>query len=482
MLGEPKRHDTGEVFHYFNVEELIPEDHLLRRIDAVLDLSWVREELAGCYAAGGRPSWDPEVIVRMMLLGYLYGLSEARLVDEVRMHMGYRWFCLLQPSDKVPDRTTLVKLRNERWKQEIWERILERTVEQCVEAGLVSGRHVSLDGTKIRANASIGSLEPIEPPASLKDHLRERCGWDEVESSESEGRAEGEEPGKGDDDEPRPGGTPDFRGKKLDNRGMRSWTDPDARLYRKGDGVGAELAYLGHFAADTKSRVILAAEATRAHTSAEWEAGERLIELANQRVGGRVEVVTADKGYGVRRFLGVLRRAGIRPHIAVQGKRVKRRVRRPRVLCRRVVPLGAGREAIERIRAEEGRNQAIDEMGTVGYQVSRRLRTRIEHLFAEAKTVHGMARARSRGLAKVDAQVKLTAAVMNLKRLAQAMRRRATGVAAARPPRHRRRNLLSARMLQDRLVDRGARLRTHLSGLLTMPRTRGPLFLLPAHP
>lgn len=479
MLGEPKRHDTGEVFHYFNVEELIPEDHLLRRIDAVLDLSWVREELAGCYAAGGRPSWDPEVIVRMMLLGYLYGLSEARLVDEVRMHMGYRWFCLLQPSDKVPDRTTLVKLRNERWKQEIWERILERTVQQCVEAGLVSGRHVSLDGTKIRANASIGSLEPIEPPASLKDHLRERCGWGEADTPEGGGTPECQEGGKGDDDEPRPGGSPDFRGKKLDNREMRSRTDPDARLYRKGEGVGAELAYLGHFAADTRSRVILAAEATRAHTSAEWEAGERLIELANQRVGGRVEVVTADKGYGVRRFLGVLRRAGIRPHIAVRGKRVKRGVRRPRVLRRRVVPLGAGREAVERILGDEGRNQAIDEMGAVGYQVSRRLRIRIEHLFAEAKVAHGMARARSRGLAKVDAQVKLTAAVMNLKRLAQAVRRRATGVAAARSFPYRERNCLPASTLRDRPMERDARLHIHLFHLLKMRRVRRWPLLLP---
>ena len=82
MLGDEKRQISGEAFHYFNVEELIPANHILRRVDAVLDLSWVRDELRDCYADRGRKSWDPEVIVRMILLGYLYGFSEVRLVDE----------------------------------------------------------------------------------------------------------------------------------------------------------------------------------------------------------------------------------------------------------------------------------------------------------------------------------------------------------------------------------------------------------------
>ena len=158
MLGDSRRGRSGAMAHAFVVEDLISKDHILRRIDAVLDTSWVREEVAGCYGTTGRPSWDPEVIVRMMLLGYLFGFSEVRLCDEVAMHLGYRWFCLLQPSDAVPDRTTLVKLRNERWQQEVWRRILEKTIQACLEAGLVSGRHVAIDGTQVRANAAMGSV------------------------------------------------------------------------------------------------------------------------------------------------------------------------------------------------------------------------------------------------------------------------------------------------------------------------------------
>ena len=417
MLGDERRQVSGEAFHYFNVEELIPPHHILRRIDAVLDLSWVRDELRGCYAERGRKSWDPEVIVRMILLGYLYGLSEVRLVDELRMHMGYRWFCLLQPSDPIPDRTTLVKLRNERWRQDLWVKILEKTVQQCVEAGLVSGRHVSLDGTRIKADASIASLEPIEPPASLQDHLLERCGWEKYVPDEPA-------PEPSDDDEPRPKGEPDFRGKELKNDKVRSSSDPDARLYRKQDGEGCRLSYLGHFCIDTKSRVILAAGATKARTSGEWEAGERLIDEANDRVGGRIRYVTADKGYGVRRFLERVVARGLTPHIPVQGKAEERPTPGQRVLGARLVAIDRGRRAVQARREEHARNTALRMTRTSGYRISRLLRLRVEHAIGEAKVCHGMGRARHRGETKVDAQVMLTAAVMNLKRLAQALGRR----------------------------------------------------------
>ncbi|MCP4901201.1 MAG: transposase [bacterium] len=259
MLGDEKRFDTDELFHYFNLEELIPPDHLLRRVDAVLDTSWVRDEVAELYSDRGRPSWDPEVILRMILLGYLYDLSEVRLVDELRMHMGYRWFCRLQPSDPVPDRTTLVKLRNEKWKSDIWWTLLTKTVQQCAEAGLISGRHVSIDGTKIKANASWASLEPIDPPASLKDYLLKKAGWERFIPEEHEKK---DEAPRDDDDDPTPRGGVDFKGKSLKNDKYRSKSDPDARLYRKNDGEGAGLAYIGNFCIDTKSRVVLGAEAS----------------------------------------------------------------------------------------------------------------------------------------------------------------------------------------------------------------------------
>ena len=244
MLGDERRLSSGETFHYFDVEELIPAGHILRRIDAVLDLEWVRAEVAPLYSKRGRPSIDPEVVVRMMLLGYLFDLSEVRLCDEVRMHMGYRWFCRLQPSDKVPDRTTLVKLRNHKWQQDMWLRILEHTVKQCIEVGLVSGRHVAIDGTKIRADVSIGSFEPVEPPEPIREYLLKRCGWEKFVPEKAAPERDDN------DDEPRPGGSTDFRGKKLKNAEVKSKPTRTPAVPQgegRGGGAGVHSAILcGH--------------------------------------------------------------------------------------------------------------------------------------------------------------------------------------------------------------------------------------------
>ena len=427
MLGDSRRGRSTEMAHAFFVEDLIPRDHILRRIDAVLDTAWVREEVAGCYGTTGRPSWDPEVIVRMMLLGYLFGFSEVRLCDEVGMHLGYRWFCLLQPSDAVPDRTTLVKLRNERWQQEVWRKILEKTVQACIEAGLVSGRHVAIDGTQVRANAAMGSVEPISPPLPLDEYLLERAGWEKFVPEKDEPPVKDK-----DDDEPRPAGSADWRGKKVSNATHRSKTDPDALLYRKGDAVGAELSYLVHVGMDTRSRVALGVRSTQARTSAEWDAGEALLDDIRVVVGGRLQVVSADEGYGVRRFIEAVVARGLEPHIPVQGRREEEA--EPVGRRRRVVSLVSHRQATRKLAILRARNRAVRAMRTRGYRISRRLRLRIEHFFGEGKTCHGLGRARYRGLAKMDRQAVLTAAVMNLKRLAAWLHRRSAAVVVNRVP------------------------------------------------
>ncbi|MGD1147580.1 MAG: transposase [Thermoanaerobaculaceae bacterium] len=416
--------------HAFFVEDLIPKDHILRRIDAVVDTSWVRAEVAGCYGATGRPSWDPEVIVRMMLLGYLFGFSEVRLCDEVAMHLGYRWFCLLQPSDAVPDRTTLVKLRNERWQQEVWRRILEKTIQACIEAGLVSGRHVAIDGTQVRANAAMGSVEPISPPLPLDEYLLERAGWQKFVPEKDEPPAKDKK--DKDDDEPRPAGSADWRGEKVTNATHRSKTDLDALLYRKGNGVGAQLSYLVHIGMDTRSRVALGVRSTQAHTSAEWDAGEALLDDIRAVVGGRLKVVSADQGYGVRRFLEAVVERGLEPHIPVQGRREEQA--EPVGRRRRVVSIVSHREATGKLAMLRARNRAVRAMRTRGYRISRKLRLRIEHFFGEGKTCHRLGRARYRGLAKVDQQAVLTVAAMNLKRLAAWVNRRSAAVLVNRVP------------------------------------------------
>jgi len=178
-----------------------------------------------------------------------------------------------------------VNIRNEKWKSDIWRRLLERTIIQCQEAGLVSGRHVSIDGTKIKANASWGSLEPIEPVVSLDEYLENRFDWNEKVSETND-----------DDIDPPPKGGVNFKSKSLKNDKFRSKTDPDARIYRKDDGEGACLAYLGNFCIDTKIRAVLGAEASQGRTSGEWTAGINMLDFVDEVLGFMPMIATADKG------------------------------------------------------------------------------------------------------------------------------------------------------------------------------------------
>ncbi|OYD07743.1 hypothetical protein CHM34_09740 [Paludifilum halophilum] len=159
MLG--KRNPQNALFQYVNLEDLIPENHLLRRIDRVLDLSFLRPMVEPLYVSEGRPSIDPEVAFCAMLLGYLFDLNDHRLHQEMTMHAGYRWFCRLDFNDPVPDRSTLIKTR-ERWaKAGVLDQILAQVVQQCIDRGLVQGQTRAIDGTQIPARAAVNSLERI---------------------------------------------------------------------------------------------------------------------------------------------------------------------------------------------------------------------------------------------------------------------------------------------------------------------------------
>ena len=286
MLGQNASQPA--LFQMVDVESLVPPGHRLRQLDAALDLSFVRATLAECYAQGwGRPSVDPELVLRMMILNTIYDLSNRRLCDEIAMHAGFRWFCRLNFHDPVPDHSTLSRLRNERWaRSEVFTKLFEKTVADCVATGIVSGRHVSVDGTQVRADASMKSLQP---------------------------REEDEEPPQASPPagEPQPEGAWKGHGERYTNATHVSSTDPDARLYRKGDGKGAILSYLVHDVIDTKSRVILATKATRAGSSAETEAALELLdehEWRRQALGihDPVNVLSADRGYGSGRFVAEL--------------------------------------------------------------------------------------------------------------------------------------------------------------------------------
>lgn len=145
VIGEKTKEE--KLFYYLRAEDLIPQDHILRLINHYVDFSFIRTKVEHLYSHTGRPSVDPDVMMRMLLVGYLFGItSERRLCDEVGMHLGYRWFVGLALEDKVPDHSTFSKNRHGRFKESgIYGQIFDHIVLQCVEKGLVSGKHLTVD-------------------------------------------------------------------------------------------------------------------------------------------------------------------------------------------------------------------------------------------------------------------------------------------------------------------------------------------------
>src|SRR5215475_3852015 len=152
MMGR-LNHDQGELFYSFCLEEVVPDDHLIREIAAVLDLSWVRAELASHYPNNGRPSIDPELMIRMLIIGYVFAIrSERALCRDVQVNLAYRWLCGLSIEDKIPDHSAFSRARNERFRDsDIFRQVFERVVDACIAAGLVGGEGFAADANKQRS-------------------------------------------------------------------------------------------------------------------------------------------------------------------------------------------------------------------------------------------------------------------------------------------------------------------------------------------
>src|SRR5499425_1524699 len=167
MMGNHSRSES--LFHYFRVEDQVPENHLLRLIDRYINLDFNRAKLKFSYSDTGRPSIDPELLLRMLLIGYLYGVtSERKLVEELRMHLAWRWFTGLGFDQEIPHHSTFSKNRHGRFQEsKLFEQLFEQIVRQCVEVGLVQGEQMSVDGSFIQANASHHSRIPREQLAEV---------------------------------------------------------------------------------------------------------------------------------------------------------------------------------------------------------------------------------------------------------------------------------------------------------------------------
>ena len=298
MMGQQSRKES--LFYYFRLEDQIPDTHLLRLIDRYVDFSFVRDRLQGFYSSTGRPSIDPEVLLRLLLIGYFYGItSERRLLEDVRMHLAYRWFTRLDFDQEIPDHSTLSKNRHGRFRQSgVFREVFEEIVRRCLATGLVEGRHLTVDGTLVEADASPHSRVPREQLADvarLSRTVQEYLAAVEQQNPVAEPA------------EPAPAAA-----------GTVSTTDPDAAWAVKWG--RAALAYYDNYLIDTPSRVILAVDATPARFRQESLAARRMLECVEQ-LGLRPESLSADKAYGSGEFLAWLLARGIQPHIPVIDRR-----------------------------------------------------------------------------------------------------------------------------------------------------------------
>ena len=180
MMGQHGRSEA--LFYYFRLEDQVPENHLLRLIDKHVSFEFVRQQLKDSYSETGRPSIDPELLLRILLIGYLYGItSERKLVEELRMHLAWRWFTGLGFDQEIPHHSTFSKNRHGRFQEsKLFEHLFEQIVRQCMEVGLVRGDKLSVDGSFVEANAAKESRIPREQWAeaaqvhhTVRQYLRE---------------------------------------------------------------------------------------------------------------------------------------------------------------------------------------------------------------------------------------------------------------------------------------------------------------------
>jgi transposase len=290
MMGQHERSEA--LFYYFRLEDQVPENHLLRLIDKHVSFEFVRERLRASYSETGRPSIDPELLLRIVLIGYLYGItSERKLVEELRMHLAWRWFAGLGFHQEIPHHSTFSKNRHGRFQEsKLFEELFEQIVKQCMEVGLVEGKHLSVDGSFVEANAAKDSRIPREQLAEAAQVNRSARQY----LQELEQQNPMEEPAHEQD--------------------QVSTTDPDSTYATKG-GTPARLGYYDNYLIDNHSCVIVGVQATAARMSQETVAAQAMLTRFAQWQGRAPESVAADTTYGNGEFLQWLVDREITPYM-----------------------------------------------------------------------------------------------------------------------------------------------------------------------
>ena len=440
MMGR-QRSDQSQLFHLFNLEDRIPAGHLLRRINPVVSrvLADLHEKLAPFYSEIGRPSIDPELMIRMLIVGYCYGVRfERRLCEEVELHLAYRWFCRLDLDDKVPDHSTFSVNRHGRFRDsDLLRHVFEAVARACMDAGLVKGEGFAVDASVMEADAS---RYHGKAPGEIDWSLPER-----------QSRAVAEFLGALDDEDT-------DANRKLPK--VISPVDPCSAWTAKAN-KRVQFGYGLNYLIDVENAVIVDVEATPARTYDEVAATKTMIERTDERLGLKPKRLIADTAYGTGKFLGWLVNAKITPHIPVwdKGQRddgtfsradfkfdqdhdvyicpsrkllgTTGRVHDGRTLRYRASLYDCGpcplkpkccpnmpARIIHRDINEEARDLARAIVGTAEYEKSRDERKKVEMRFAHLKTHHRFERMRLRGLSGARDEFHLAAIVQNLKTLA----------------------------------------------------------------
>src|SRR6266702_2365198 len=449
MMGQ---HDRSEaLFYYFRLEDQVPETHLLRLIDKHISFAFVREKLKDRYSETGRPSIDPELLLRILLIGYLYGItSERKLVEELRMHLAWRWFTGLGFDQEIPHHSTFSKNRHGRFQEsKLFEQLFEQIVKQCVKVGLIQGKHLSVDGSFVEANAAKGSRIPREQLVEAAQvHHTVRKYLQELEQQNP-----AEEP--------------------VHQQEQVSTTDPDSTYAIKG-GTPARLGYYDNYMVDNQSCVIVIVQATAARMSDERVAAQAMLTRFSQWQGRGPESVADDTTYGNGEFLQWLADRTITPYMRTRASIHRKRSpffgperftyepENNRYICPAGQPLNYG-GWVHRNRAynyigtrkkcgpcslrpqctsaafrgliihqnEPARQRARELVNTPEFAKAQRQRKKVEALFAELKNQIGLRRLRLRRLRFVREQFFLAAVAQNIKRLVRFLSRPATPVLPA---------------------------------------------------
>ena len=447
MMGE-RQVDQGALFYGFSLEQHVPADHLLRSLDRFVDLSEVRQHLAPFYSETGRPSICPELMIRMLLVGYCFGIrSERRLCEEVHLNLAYRWFCRLGLEAAVPDHSTFSKNRHGRFRDsDLLRHVFEGVVGRCISEGLVGGEGFAVDASLIKADVSLEAR--LEGAKGLPPELTSRAVEEYLALL----------------DDAAFGGATEVTPKVL------SPADPAARWTAAKD-KQAFFAYCSNYLIDLDHAIIVDVEATTAVRQAEVTVAKRMIDRTEDRFNLTPERLAADTAYGSAEMLHwLVHERGIAPHVPVFDKskrrdgtfsredftydaagdrylcpggkilqQYRRNFTKPRSgvtkdgtrlyrasqsdcqgcgLKERCCPKAPARK-VPRSIYEEARDHARDIAKTDAYAVSRRERKKVEMLFAHLKRILRLGRLRLRGPTGAHDEFLLAATAQNLRKLAK---------------------------------------------------------------